>query len=362
MLPSLAGLHIAPATGVTPLGEPDLYRKMVLYMVDQGQCDVIVAISAVFGKTEMHGAWKDQNFWFEMTVRYGFPVIAQTIRFTPTSEDGIATMLRASFTARCKEFQKAMKELVAYVTEYRGEEKTVYEKWYDYLLDMPQWIKHNTMFFLILLEKLMAMSTDDELPHMSDVTNLFNLGLDKIELSVDSGEPLRKSLQFVKDYYDIYYNSGFIESRHHRRSNVALFNLPQEIGGNEDLMLHIVKLNAEEILQAPDAIMYNLRLVKAAIRSSPSVLALYKRSQRGRLFLRANKELILLAVSLKGMVLADFDEEYGDDKRVVLAAVRNDPAAIAFASPRLQDDEEVWDARSAALAAREEAAAIVVAD
>jgi hypothetical protein len=56
--------------------------------------------------------------------------------------------------------------------------------------------------------------------------------------------------------------------------------------------------------------------------------------------LKANRDVVMTTVSTMGFMLYDM-ERFKADKKIVMAAVRNDGTAIQFASPELQEDKEV---------------------
>ena len=53
------------------------------------------------------------------------------------------------------------------------------------------------------------------------------------------------------------------------------------------------------------------------------------------------KELVLPSVTSNGYTLRDMSDRMKSDREVVLAAVRQCPQAIEYASPDLQEDPEV---------------------
>lgn len=120
---------------------------------------------------------------------------------------------------------------------------------------------------------------------------------------------------------------GFAASNTRKRSRKTLFaalSSTQSMGTKITKKLLICTSRADDYV-----------VVAAAIEQAPQCLDIAAFEHR------ANKPLVLRAVSKNGMVLKHATSKMQNDRDVVLAAVRQNGSALAFASKLLRDDDEV---------------------
>lgn len=124
------------------------------------------------------------------------------------------------------------------------------------------------------------------------------------------------------------------------RNGLVLEGLSEELRNDKEIVLQATRLNHRAYQFASEALRGDREVLELAFKSESHrsrVKALKWASQE----LKADKEMVLISVTLDGMSLQYAAEELKDDLEIVQRAVMHAGRAIQFASQRLRSDREL---------------------
>ena len=113
------------------------------------------------------------------------------------------------------------------------------------------------------------------------------------------------------------------------RTGVSCFTeVPAELQKDRHFVRTVVESSGLLLAKVPHAYRSDEEIVVAAVAENPAAMA----------FATCNRSLVLAAVTCQGLALQFVPKTYRDDPRIVLAAVRQEGGALQYASKnRLQD-------------------------
>lgn len=114
---------------------------------------------------------------------------------------------------------------------------------------------------------------------------------------------------------------------------------PEELKNDDEIVLFLIRQKGYVLEHAHSRFREDKKVVLATIKQHPGEF------KYASVELRASEEVVYTAVKLDGWALEHADEKFRSNKKIVLAAVKRSPGTLDLASPELQKDRDIILAR-----------------